>query len=104
MAIDIIADGDSAEDVKDFLNLPLLAQNPAALAQLFALLGKLAQQVNGGQVAFKGGTLADPPIKLGTVGLYSSADDTLSVAIAGTEVARFTSSGLSVLGGTVGSL
>jgi len=98
MAIDIIADGDSAEDVKDFLNLLLLAQHPGALAQVMSALGQISQQVNGGQIELKGGTLADPPLKLGTVGFYSTAANTLSVAIAGEEKARLTATGLTIFG------
>jgi predicted amino acid dehydrogenase len=74
------------------------------LGALASILGQVAQQVNGGQVTLRGGSLADPALRIGTVGIYSSATNTLSIAVAGTEVARFTASGLSVLGGTIGSL
>jgi len=60
--------------------------------------GQIAGQVNGGQVALRGGTLADPALRIGTVGVYSSAANTLSIAIAGSEIARFTASGLTVYG------
>jgi hypothetical protein len=68
------------------------------IGALAAIIGQLADQINGGQIALKGGTLADPALSIGTVGVYSSATDTLSIAIAGSEVARFTASGLTVYG------
>jgi len=43
-------------------------------------------------------TLADPALRIGTAGIYSAAADTLSIVIAGSEVARFTASGLTVYG------
>ncbi len=66
--------------------------------ETLSILGQLADQVNGGQIALKGGTLADPALHIGTVGVYSSAANTLSIAIAGSEVARITASGLTVYG------
>ena len=36
-------------------------------------------------IALRGGSLADPALRIGTAGIYSSAADTLSVAIAGVE-------------------
>lgn len=68
------------------------------LLEALSVLGQISDQVNGGQVALRGGTLADPALRIGTVGVYSSAADTLSIAIAGSEVARFTASGLTVYG------
>lgn len=68
------------------------------LLEMISVVGQLADQINGGQVALKGGTLADPALRIGTVGVYSSAANTLSIAIAGTEVARFTAAGLTVYG------
>jgi hypothetical protein len=59
---------------------------------------QIADQVNGGRVALTGGSAADPALRVGTAGIYSSAADTLSISIAGTEVARFTSTGLTVYG------
>lgn len=74
--------------------------NAAFQAAVFAarVAGQVADQVNGGQVALRGGTLADPALRIGSAGIYSSATDTLSVAIAGVEVARFTASGLTIFG------
>ena len=68
------------------------------LLEALSVLGQLSDQVNGGQVALRGGSLADPALRIGTVGVYSSASDTLSISIAGSEVARFTASGLTVYG------
>jgi hypothetical protein len=62
------------------------------------MIGQVAGQVNGGRATLEGGTLADPALRIGTAGIYSAAADTLSIAIAGSEVARFTASGLTVYG------
>ncbi|WP_296639222.1 hypothetical protein [Roseinatronobacter sp.] len=69
-------------------------------AAFFALrvASQTSGQVNGGRVAMTGGTLDDPALRIGTAGIYSSAADTLSIAIAGSEVARFTPSGLTIFG------
>ena len=69
-----------------------------SLIALATMIGQLVQQVNGGQTALRGGTLDDPALRIGTVGIYSVAADTLSVAIAGTEVARLDASGLTIYG------
>lgn len=66
--------------------------------KLAAIVGQVAAQVNGGRAEMTGGTLADPALRVGTAGIYSSAADTLSIAIAGSEVARFTASGLTIFG------
>jgi methyl-accepting chemotaxis protein len=66
--------------------------------ELASLIGALSDQVNGGQASLRGGTLADPALRIGTVGIYSSAADTLSIAIAETEVARITASGITIYG------
>ena len=71
---------------------------PVTLGEVASALGQVADQVNGGQAALKGGSLADPALRIGSVGIYSSATDTLSVAIAGVEVARFTATGLTIFG------
>jgi len=68
------------------------------LLEIASILGQVSDQINGGRATLSGGTLADPALRIGTVGVYSSAVDTLSIAIAGTEVARFTASGLTVYG------
>jgi len=68
------------------------------LTALASVIGQLSQRVSGGQVELRGGTLDDPALRIGTVGIYSAAADTLSVAIAGTEVARFDASGLTIYG------
>lgn len=74
------------------------AQVTSAMISLFAALGQVSGQVNGGRAELTGGSLSDPALRIGSVGIYSSATDTLSVAIAGTEIARFTSAGLTVYG------
>ena len=68
------------------------------LLEALSLIGQISDQINGGQVALRGGSPADPALRIGTAGIYSSAADTLSIAIAGSEVARFTASGLTVYG------
>lgn len=66
--------------------------------ELASVLGQISSQINGGRATFIGGNLADPALRIGSVGIYSSATDTLSIAISGTEVARFTAAGLTVFG------
>jgi hypothetical protein len=68
------------------------------LLEMISVVGQLADQINGGQVALRGGSLADPALRIGTAGIYSSAADTLSVAIAGVERLRVTASGITVYG------
>jgi hypothetical protein len=68
------------------------------LLEALSLIGQLADQINGGQVALRGGSLADPALRIGTAGIYSSAADTLSVAIAGVERLRVTATGITVFG------
>lgn len=74
------------------------ALNTVAVLNLAMILGQIADQVNGGRVALAGATLADPAIRIGTVGIYSAAANTLSVAIAGVERLRVTASGITVYG------
>lgn len=72
--------------------------NTAALMALAQMLGQVADQINGGQVTLSGGTLADPALRIGAAGIYSAAANTLSVAIAGVERLRVTTSGITVFG------
>lgn len=65
---------------------------------LAQILGQISDQVNGGRVTLAGGTLADPALRIGTVGIYSAAANTLSVAISGVERLRVTASGITVYG------
>lgn len=65
---------------------------------LAQILGQLSDQVNGGRVTLAGGTLADPALRIGTVGIYSAAANTLSFAISGVERLRVTASGITVYG------
>lgn len=62
------------------------------------IAGHAARALSGGRAQFTGGSAADPAILIGDVGIYSSAADTLSVAIAGTEVVRIDAAGLTVFG------
>lgn len=68
------------------------------LLEMISVVGQLADQINGGQVALRGGSLADPALRIGTAGIYSSAADTLSVAIAGVERLRITAAGITIYG------
>ena len=68
------------------------------LLEALSLIGQLADQINGGQVALRGGSLADPALRIGDVGIYSAAAGTLSIVIAGVERARLTAAGLIVYG------
>ena len=62
------------------------------------LAGEAAAACHGGRVFLAAGSAADPALRIGTVGVYSSAADTLSVAIAGVERLRVTASGITVYG------
>jgi hypothetical protein len=68
------------------------------LLEVLSVLGQISDQINGGQVALRGGSLADPALRIGTAGIYSSAADTLSVAIAGVERLRITAAGITIYG------
>lgn len=70
----------------------------SALVEMMSTLGQVADQVNGGRIALAGGTLADPALRIGDVGIYSGAAGTLSIAIAGVERARVTAAGLTIYG------
>ena len=70
----------------------------SALVETMSTLGQVADQVNGGRIALTGGTLADPALRIGDVGIYSAAAGTLSIAIAGVERVRVTAAGLTVYG------
>ncbi|SDF89973.1 hypothetical protein PUH89_04005 [Rhodobacter capsulatus] len=70
----------------------------SALVEMMSVLGQISDQVNGGRLALAGGTLADPALRIGDVGIYSAAAGTLSIAIAGVERARLTAAGLIVYG------
>jgi hypothetical protein len=85
---------------------PLIQERLAVLiAQAQDLAGQAAQAVSGGRVTVQKGTAADPALALGVgAGLYQTADNQLSVVINGTEVARFSATGLAVTGGSVSSL
>lgn len=69
-----------------------------AVGQIASMIGQIGDQVSGGQVALAAGTIADPALRIGTVGIYSAASNTLSVVISGVERARFTAAGLTVYG------
>lgn len=83
---------------KEVESLRAAQENTFTLAEAISLIGQLSDQINGGQITLRGGSLADPPLKIGTAGIYSSAADTLSVAIAGVERLRITGSGITVYG------
>lgn len=70
----------------------------SAVAALSAIIGQLARQVDGGRIALAGGSLDDPALRIGTASIYSTAADTLSVAVAGAERLRITTSGIMVFG------
>ncbi len=69
-----------------------------ALFQLLSLIGQISRQGDGGRVALTGGTLADPALRIGTIGIYSAAANTLSVSISGVERLRVTAAGITVYG------
>lgn len=62
------------------------------------IAGQAARAVSGGRVTLAGGSAADPALRIGDAGIYQSASNTLSVAIAGVERLRITSSGITVYG------
>lgn len=62
------------------------------------IAAQAARSVSGGRAQFVGGFADSPAITIGDVAIYSSAADTLSVAIAGTEVLRVDAAGITVFG------
>lgn len=70
----------------------------AAVGALASIVNQLARQTNGGRIALAGGTLDDPAIRIGPAGVYSAADNTISVSIAGVERLRVTAAGITVFG------
>ncbi len=74
------------------------ASDPGAGLLLAAMIGQIARQVDGGRIRLTAGTLADPAILIGDVALYSAIANTLSVAVAGVERLRITTSGITVFG------
>lgn len=70
----------------------------AGVQYAIMLAGLAASAISGGVANFAGGSLAEPAVRIGTVGLYSSAANTLSVAIAGVERLRITTAGITVYG------
>ena len=68
------------------------------------LISVVAKAVTGGRAAFLGGSAATPAITIGNAGIYQSAADTLSVALAGSEVLRVTTTGIKCVGGSVTAL
>lgn len=76
----------------------------AVLTYALDLISVVAKAITGGRAAFIGGSAATPAITIGNAGLYQSAANTLSVALAGSEVFRITTSGIKCVGGSVTSL
>lgn len=79
--------------------------NSADLSQLLGgleyaidIAGQAARVVSGGRVTLTGGSAADPALRIGDAGIYQSASNTLSIAIAGVERLRITTSGITVYG------
>ena len=75
--------------------LPVIDGGIGALA---VVIGQVVKQVNGGRASLAGGSLSDPALRVGEVSIYSATPDTLSVAVAGVERLRVTSSGMTVYG------
>jgi hypothetical protein len=76
----------------------------AVLTYAIDLISVVAKAITGGRAAFLGGSAATPAITIGNAGLYQSAADTLSVALAGAEVLRITTTGIKCVGGSVTAL
>ena len=76
----------------------------AVLTYALDLISVVAKAITGGRAAFIGGSAATPAITIGNAGLYQSAANTLSVALAGSEVFRITTSGIKCVDGSVTSL
>lgn len=70
----------------------------SAVGALASIINQLARQIDGGRIALAAGTLDDPALRIGTASVYSTAADTLSVAVAGVERLRITTSGITVFG------
>lgn len=75
-----------------------LSQLLGGLEYAIDIAGQAARAVSGGRVVLIGGSAADPALRIGDAGIYQSASNTLSVAIAGVERLRITSSGITVYG------
>lgn len=82
------------------VRLPGLPELSAGLGLALSILGALARRINGeGAIELAGGSLADPAITVGSgVKVYSATANTLSIAIADTEVLRVTADGINVYG------
>lgn len=68
------------------------------LQQALDLAGSAARATHGGHAYLAGGSALLPALLIGNAGIYSAATDTLSVAIAGVERLRVTTSGITVYG------
>lgn len=95
----------SGETASVVAHAAIAEPHPLAQAHLVALIqaaldlsGQAARACHGGRAFLAGGSAAEPALRIGTVGLYSSAADTLSVAVAGVERLRITSAGITVFG------
>ena len=76
----------------------------AVLTYALDLISVVAKAITGGRAAFLGGSAATPAITIGNAGIYQSAVDTLSVALAGAEVLRVTTTGIKCVGASVTAL
>jgi len=82
------------------VKLPGLPELAGGLGLALSILGALARRINGeGAISLAGGSLADPALTIGDdVKVYAASADTLSLAIADTEVLRITAAGITVYG------
>lgn len=67
-------------------------------AYLLDLIALCARMISGGKIHLAGGSASAPAIMIGDAAVYQSATDTLSVAVAGVERLRVTTSGVTVYG------
>lgn len=91
----------AALEAQDAATADSIGAVPALVGALQAAIdiaGTAAREIRGGRVHLTGGSAADPALRIGTAGIYSSAADTLSVAIAGVERLRVTAAGITVYG------
>lgn len=94
LALDLIGQLAGEGERVQRLTTPLVALIELAIDQS----GQVERAINGGRIHLRGGSLADPALRIGDAAIYQSAADTLSVAIADTEVLRITSAGITVYG------
>lgn len=74
------------------------SQADAAVREALSMIGQVSKRLDGGRIALNRGDATEPAITIADIGIYASANNALSVAISGIEVARLTPDGLTIYG------